>query len=227
MSFSLDKVVPWGRSFDEYAAMFALSKKELEKRILGCGDGPASFNCVLTKRGGHVVSVDPLYHFSVDEIGNQIDKTYKEVIEQTRRNQNEFVWNHISSLEELGRVRKEAMNEFLSDFQAGKKEGRYVEASLPTLSFKDNEFDLALCSHFLFLYSERFSEDFHLQSIKELCRVSSEARVFPLLELGARKSRHLDNTISRLNNEGFVVRIEKVSYEFQAGGYEMMRIRAT
>ncbi len=35
MSFTLEKVVPWVRSFDEYAAMFSLSNADLDKRILG------------------------------------------------------------------------------------------------------------------------------------------------------------------------------------------------
>ena len=35
--FTLDQVVPWGRSFDEYRRMFALSDDELRLRILGCG----------------------------------------------------------------------------------------------------------------------------------------------------------------------------------------------
>ncbi|MDX1815834.1 MAG: SAM-dependent methyltransferase, partial [Thermodesulfobacteriota bacterium] len=55
MAFTLNKVVPWGRSFNEYTAMFALSETDLGKRILGCADGPASFNCILTKRGGRVL----------------------------------------------------------------------------------------------------------------------------------------------------------------------------
>ena len=33
--FTLDAVVPWGRSFDEYCAMFALSDRDLGLRILG------------------------------------------------------------------------------------------------------------------------------------------------------------------------------------------------
>jgi hypothetical protein len=44
MTFTLDSVVPWGRSFDEYVAMFALSEEDLGRRVLGCADGPASFN---------------------------------------------------------------------------------------------------------------------------------------------------------------------------------------
>lgn len=66
MAFELSGVVPWGRSYAEYVAMFALSDEDLNRRILGCGDGPAAFNAGLTGRGGSVVSVDPLYAFSAD-----------------------------------------------------------------------------------------------------------------------------------------------------------------
>jgi hypothetical protein len=38
----------------------------------------------------------------------------------------------------------DAMKEFLSDYAAGIKEGRYVDASLPSLPFKDGEFDIAM-----------------------------------------------------------------------------------
>lgn len=35
---------PWGRSLEEYQDMFQLSKEDLKSKILGCGDGPSSFN---------------------------------------------------------------------------------------------------------------------------------------------------------------------------------------
>lgn len=59
--FTLDQVVPWGRSFEEYLAMFALSDLDLKGRLLGCGDGPASFNAVATSQGVAVTSCDPIY----------------------------------------------------------------------------------------------------------------------------------------------------------------------
>ncbi|WP_303904751.1 hypothetical protein [Thiohalomonas denitrificans] len=68
MAFELKEFVPWGRSFQEYVDMFALAEEELGKAVLGCGDGPASFNAELTKRGGRFVSVDPLYAFGADAI---------------------------------------------------------------------------------------------------------------------------------------------------------------
>jgi len=40
MGFTLAKVVPWGRSYDEYIRMFSLTEADLGLRILGCGDGP-------------------------------------------------------------------------------------------------------------------------------------------------------------------------------------------
>ena len=44
MSFTLSGVVPWGRSYNEYVAMFSLSAVDLRQRILGCADGPSAFN---------------------------------------------------------------------------------------------------------------------------------------------------------------------------------------
>ncbi|MHB8368986.1 MAG: hypothetical protein ACYDBP_04740 [Leptospirales bacterium] len=100
MSFSLNEVVPWGRSFEEYVSMFSLSREDLAQDILGCADGPASFNTRLTKRGGRIVSVDPIYQFSRDEIERRIQETYGTVLEQTRKNAHEFVWKSIGSVEE-------------------------------------------------------------------------------------------------------------------------------
>jgi hypothetical protein len=64
----LRETVPWGRSYDEYVRMFALSERDLALPIVGCGDGPAAFNAEMSLRGHRVVSVDPLYRFSAAEI---------------------------------------------------------------------------------------------------------------------------------------------------------------
>ena len=52
------------------------------------------------------------------------------------------------------------------------------------------------------------------------------ARLFPLLELGSKKSRHVPAVAERLTVAGYAVSIEAVPYEFQRGGNEMMRVRA-
>ena len=74
--FTLDQVVPWGRSFDEYRRMFALTEDDLNLTILGCGDGPASFNAEATRRGRRVVSCDPIYRFEKPEIQDRIAATF-------------------------------------------------------------------------------------------------------------------------------------------------------
>ena len=135
--FTLDQVVPWGRSFEEYRRMFALTDADLESRILGCADGPASFNTEATRRGTGVVSFDPLYRYDVSQIRERIAATCDQVLEQTRQNAGEFVWDTIASVEQLGTVRMAAMQAFLDDYEAGRQQGRYVDAELPTLPFPD------------------------------------------------------------------------------------------
>ena len=153
MPFSIDRVVPWGRTAAEYQAMFGLDEPDLGGRLLGCGDGPASFNAEMSAQGRAVVSIDPLYAVSASGIERRIGETFDEVMDQVRRHPEEFVWTDMRSVAELGRRRMAAMRRFLVDYPKGKAEGRYLEASLPDLPFDDGAFDLALSSHLLFLYS--------------------------------------------------------------------------
>jgi hypothetical protein len=220
----LETVVPWGRSLEEYIKMFSLSTLDMKKTILGCGDGPASFNAQLTERGGLVVSVDPVYAFSKAEIEQRIEEVYPLVMELTTKNKDSFVWEHFTSVEDLGARRMNTMKTFLADYEAGKQQGRYVAAGVPSLPFADQQFELAVCSHFLFLYSDNFSTDFHLQSVLELCRVAAEVRVFPLVDLESTPSCHLDQVIDSLVSRGFTTRVETVDYEFQRGGNKMLHI---
>ncbi len=224
MTFEYEAVVPWGRSFDEYRRMFDLSDKDLESRIIGCGDGPAAFNSEMRKLGHPIVSCDPLYRFTTEQIQARIDATYENVINQTRQNRTKFVWNSIKSPDELGRIRMESMHAFLEDYERGKKEGRYLEAGLPDLLLASRSFDLALCSHFLFLYSDNLPFDFHRAAIIEMCRVANETRIFPLLDYNAQQSAYVDPLVDDLEEAGYCVSLQKVSYEFQKGGDQMMRI---
>ena len=227
MSFALDQIVPWGRSYEEYVSMFSLSKDDLNLYFLGCADGPSSFNCGLTKRGGQIISVDPLYRYTKEQIAQRIKDTRKEVLDQTLKNEHEFVWTTIHSVEELGRIRISAMQEFLEDYEDGLNEGRYVPESLPYFSFVDKQFQLALCSHFLFLYSEHLNLDFHINSVHEMCRVAHEVRIFPLLKLGSTPSPHVEPVIKNIEGMGYRAEIMKVEYEFQRGGNMMLKIYRT
>lgn len=202
--------------------MFRLSEGDQSKRILGCADGPASFNVEATHRGCRVTSCDPVYRFQADEIRRRIDEVYPEIMAKMRQEEDNYIWESLSSVEQLGEVRMKAMSSFLSDFEAGYRQGRYIPASLPSLPFSDSEFDLALCSHYLFLYSDHVDGAAHLESMRELCRVASEVRVFPVVSLEGKVSKHLDQVMRALSEGGINVSLQPVSYRFQKGATEML-----
>jgi len=217
-------VVPWGRNFDEYVRMFDLSAADLKIRILGCGDGPASFNVECIQRGGCVTSVDPLYHFSRSEIERRIAETYEDVIGQTRAHQDKYIWDSIRSVDDLGRIRMDAMRRFLDSFEAGLLTKQYIPGELPFLPFPDGAFDLALSSHFLFLYTDNLTLDFHVASIHEMLRVAHEVRIFPLLDVNAQESKYVQDVVETFRE--YKPEISRVNYEFQRGGNQMLVLKA-
>jgi hypothetical protein len=140
----LGDVVPWGRSFEEYSHMFDLTPADETSSVLDCASGPSSFNAEATCKGYHVVSCDPIYRFSAEEITNRIEETYEVILAGTRTHKARYIWDSIGSPEELGEVRMAAMSRFLEDFPQGFARGRYRTDALPDLGFEDDEFDLAL-----------------------------------------------------------------------------------
>jgi hypothetical protein len=233
---NLSEIIPWGRTLAEYKLMFTLSDADLNSRILGCGDGPASFNAEMTELGYSVVSlgfalpsaIDPVYQFSAQQIEQRVRQTYETVIAQVRQNLQRYIWTYFANPDELGHARLAAMEKFLLDYEQGKIAGRYLDRSLPNLDLaKDLKFDLCVCSHLLFLYSEQLSLDFHLASIYELLKIASEVRIFPLLKLDCQPSPYLERVIQEFSSNGYNVEIQSVNYEFQQGGNRMLRISAS
>nr|WP_019508544.1 class I SAM-dependent methyltransferase [Pleurocapsa sp. PCC 7319] len=221
----LEEVVPFGRSLDEYIKMFNLSPSDLRKRILGVGDGPASFNAEGTARGAKITSIDPIYQFSGVEIKQRFDAVVDNIIDQIIATPKNWVWSYHQSPQALKASRIKTLEIFLQDYEQGFQEGRYLAQELPQLDFTDQTYDLALCSHFLFLYSEHCDRDFHSASIKEMLRVSREVRIFPLLTLMQETSPYLDGIMAEFINLGYSVTIEEVPYELQPGGNKMLVIK--
>ncbi len=136
-----------------------------------------------------------------------------------------LVWTHVPSVAELGRRRMAALRRFIADYPRGTAEGRYVEASLPELPFESGAFDLALSSHFLFLYSEQLDMDFHIRAAEEMFGVASEVRIFPLLQIGGTPSPHVAGVVEAFRARGAFATLEPVAYEFQRGGNQTLRLR--
>ena len=134
--------------------------------------------CRRAARNVKVVSVDPLYEFSVPQIRRRIADTAPAIAGQLRSNAGDFLWHHFKSVDELVAARMHAMQIFLGDF-VGAGARPLCAGGTAELPFFDGTFDLALCSHFLFLYSEHHDTQFHVQAAQELCRVAQEVRIFP------------------------------------------------
>lgn len=220
----LDHVVPWGRTLAEYQLMFDLTNADLETQILGCGDGPASFNVEMKALGHTVVSIDPIYQFSAEQIRQRVQATYDPIISQVKQNSHRYCWHTFHDADELGQARLGAMEQFLLDYEAGKRAGRYCCQALPNLDLADDQFELCLCSHLLFLYADQLSLEFHLAAIAELLRVASEVRIFPLLKLDGEPCPYLAIVLEALHRDGFDARVQSVVYEFQRGGNQMLRV---
>ena len=225
MVMKLEKVVPFGRSLDEYIKMFDLSDEDLQKCILGVGDGPASFNAEGTAKGFKITSIDPIYQFDGVEIKQRFDAIVDNIINQIIATPDNWVWSYHKNPQDLKASRIKTIETFLQDYNCGKQKGRYLAQELPDLNFKDRTYDLALCSHFLFLYSKQLDYNFHIAAIEEMLRVSNEVRIFPLLTLMQEVSAYLDNAIAHFDNLGYSTAMVKVPYELQPGADRMLVIK--
>ncbi|HSU53557.1 MAG TPA: class I SAM-dependent methyltransferase [Candidatus Dormibacteraeota bacterium] len=224
MSVTLKQIVPWGRLRREYELMFALSSDDLAGGILDCGGGPASFTAELSADGLRAIAIDPVYAFSGSEIKSRFDAVSDSMISQVRASPDDWTWSYHRDPDDLLATRRAALDQFLVDYDTGKRDGRYLAGELPSLPFESNSFRVAVCSHLLFLYSDLLSEDFHIQAMRELCRVAGDVRVFPLLTLARQPSPHLGPVRTALTRDGWTTEVTSVNYEFQRGGNKMLRV---
>lgn len=225
MAMQLDNVAPFGRSLDEYRQMFALSEDDLTRNIIGVGDGPASFNAEMHALGKRVVSIDPLFRFSADDIEWRFYAVVDAIIAQVKVTPDDWVWTYHRSPEHLRQHRINVLARFISDYETGKRDGRYVPGELPNLDFPRDQFDLALCSHFLFLYSDHFSYEFHRTAILDMLRVAREVRVFPLMTLMLEPSPYVGPLIEELHALGYRAQIHTVQYQLQRGGNQLLCVK--
>jgi len=134
-----------------------------------------------------------------------------------------YIWDYFKDVEDLRKHRLNALNNCTKDMAESSE--RYVAVTLPSLPFEDAEFDIILSAHFLFMYADRLDFDFHIETLKELLRVTKEEiRIFPLVDLEGKRYEHLDKLISNLTNYGCFVEEINVPYEFQANANSMLKI---
>ena len=201
MNFHYKDIIPnfrykgtWDRSFDEYLDMFNLSEDDLALDIVDVGGGTASFNARMHERGTPIISVDPIYRYSE------------------------------AKLRRIVAFRRQTMEAFCQDFETGRQQGRYVVAALPNLPFPDRHFDLVLSAHLLFFYSANRDLAFHLDAVRELLRVGTEVRIFPIVDVNNSLSPFVLPIIRELKKDGIDSTFETVPSHLQKKGNQMLRL---
>ncbi len=135
-----------------------------------------------------------------------------------------YRWDFYENVQGLGKHRYQALHDCVKDMR--ERPERYIPAMLPDLPFDDGQFDLVLSAHFLFMYGDRLSYEFHLRTIRELLRVTSdELRIFPLVDLTGTRYEHLDRLLAELQSEGLEIEEHIVPYEFLRNANSMLCIR--
>ena len=223
MGMQLDRVVPFGRTLAEYRLMFNLTDRDLQRQILDIGAGPASFTAEMSSLGYQVTAIDPIYNFSGAEIQRRFDDCVDDIIGQIEADPQAWIWKFHKSPAELRATRELALRLFLADYPVGKMAGRYIAGEVPE-AIDNTAYDLILCSHFLLLYSEQLSWEFHRDAVTKLLHHTNELRIFPLLTLMLDRSPHLDKLCEHVEKLGYQTQIVPVEYELQPGGNEMLVI---
>jgi len=221
----LSHIVFIGRTFDEYISMFNLTREELRGlKILDCPAGACSFTALANREGADATAADIAYQYDYELLRKKGTEDLEIVIRNVEKVRQNYMWSYFRSVSELKSHRIKALTDCVSHMKQAPE--RYVPSTLPVLPFGDKQFDMTLSAHFLFLYEDRLDYDFHLQTIKELLRVSKrEVRIFPLVNLACGRYGYLDDIMDYLKRRGCTVDEAPVSYEFQRGANSMLRIR--
>ena len=224
MSRSIGPTLVSGRPLEEYLAMFALAREQLrELRVLDCPSGAASFVAEHRQLGGSVVGIDPVYAGGKSGLGRAVLEEARRGQEYVAANEDAFVWEFFPNPAAHWAFRERAVRSFADDLAT--PGAPYVGGALPDLPFADNSFDLALSSHLLFTYGDRFGESFHRRSLVELLRVAAEVRVFPLVDHATKLPyEHLESLLGALEGDAVVER-RQVAYEFEPGADEVLILR--
>ena len=76
--------------------------------------------------------------FERDEIRQRIDVCFDETVTQAEKNQSQFSWDTVPTVEELARIRRSAMEKFLAHYQLGNPS--YVRSAWSISSSKKTAF---------------------------------------------------------------------------------------
>ena len=205
------------RPLSEYRDMFLLTDEELVAGpILDCPGGASPFGAQVRSRGGSVVSVDPTYVLSPEELADRVAEDIEHASRWMSAHPANFDWSYMGTPRSFTRSFELAAELFLADYRPDSC--RYVAASLPTLPFDDGAFRLSLCSHLLFCYPEYLTYADHLTGLLELVRVTSdEVRIYPLVDTSGAGYPWMDALRADLAEYGVATEVRRARSHYVIG----------
>jgi hypothetical protein len=205
--------------------MFDLDESALRGAVLDCSAGSSSFVAELVECGGQGIAVDPAYALPRADLAAAATRSLRDGDRIIDRHDDRFVWDWYGTPQRRHRLRRSATERFLRDLD--QCPARYVAGALPTLPFADRSYDLVLCSHLLFTWSNEFDDAWHFAAIAELLRVTRrEVRIYPLVVQGSGDAvPFFARLVATLDDAGHRVEIRQVPYAFQRGANAMLTVR--
>jgi SAM-dependent methyltransferase len=215
-------VLVTSRSAAEYRAMFDLAPEDLATgSVLDCCAGGSSF---AAETDGRILAIDPAYALGRDALAVRVRAALHEGDRIIDQHADRFEWGWYGSPSRRAELRSTAAERFLADLQV--RPERYVAGALPDLPLLSDSFDLVLCSHLLFTWSDQLDEDWHRRALAELVRVARhEVRIFPVVVQGTGDPvGFLDGLRAGLHTMGHHSHLRDVPYRFQRGADQMLLV---
>jgi len=204
--------------------MFGLTPADLAAAsVLDCCAGGSGFAAETAAR---VVAADPAYALGQHDLADRVRAALHDGDQIIGAHAEHFDWSWYGDPASRTVLRTAAARHFLDDLR--EHPGRYIAAALPNLPFTTGSFDLVLCSHLLFTWSDLLDADWHSRALAELIRVARrEARIYPLVVQGTGQPvAFLDDLRAELAAAGYRSRILAVPYRFQKNADRMLVIEA-
>lgn len=212
----------WIYDFSDYNQMYDLTAVDFKKKILDFSAGISSFNAQAHAQHYSVISLDAAYHFSAAQMKAHAQQLLQTVIAQLKEEPLRLQNASSAQLQQVMARWEKTQNVFLKDYETGRLEKRYQPIVLPTLPFATQEFQLALCTNFIFHHA--FSQKKIQTVLQELARVADEVRVFPLLNSSGKMPDELGPLMLYFQQKKYGIEVREVAYHTLKGGNAMLRI---
>jgi len=214
------------RGFDEYVRMFDLEEVDLSHGVtLDIAGGGSSFTAEAAARGYKAMAVDPRYRSHQQEwIAEAQDEIYSSTA-KLEKISDQFDWTYYGSLEKHRAGRLASLQLFAAHSADEIGRASYIAGSLPELPFEQGQFELVLCSHFLFLYGDQFDVDFHIRSLLEMMRICrGSISIYPLHTLKMEPYPYLEQVLDAVRLAGGKVELFSSKLPFIPGSKVGLRI---